>query len=110
MVLYNVTVKLNRAAEKEWLAYMLEKHIPDVLATGNFTGYRLCRLLDQPDEDEPTYTVQYECKSLHKLNHYQVHFAPALREEMNQKFKDMFVSFRTAMEIVSADVYNNSNA
>ena len=110
MVLYNVTVKVNRAAEKEWLAYMQDKHIPEVLATGHFTGYRLCRLLDQPVEDDPTYIVQYECASLHKLNHYQLHFAPALREDMNQKFKDMFVSFRTAMEIVSADVYNPSNA
>jgi hypothetical protein len=110
MVLYNVTVKVNRAAEQAWLKYMQETHIPEVLATGHFTGYRLCRLLDQPEEDDPTYAVQYECKSLHKLNHYTVHHAPALREDMNQKFKDMFVSFRTAMEIVSADVYNQTNA
>lgn len=110
MVLYNVTVKVNHAVEKDWLAYMQDKHIPDVLATEHFTGYRLCRLLDQPTEDDPTYIIQYECVSLHKLNHYQLHNAPALREEMNQKFKDMFVSFRTAMEIVSADVYTKTNA
>lgn len=110
MILYNVTIKVNRAAEKEWLRYLQDTHIPEVLATGHFTGYRLCRLLDQPSDDDPTYIVQYECSSLHKLNHYQIHHAPGLREDMNKKFKDMFVSFRTAMEVVSSDVYNQTNA
>jgi hypothetical protein len=100
VVLYNVTVKVNRAAEKEWLDYMQSKHIPDVMATGHFSSYRLSRLLDQPDDDDPTYIVQYECPSLHKLNHYQIHNAKALQDEHSNKFKDRFVAFRTVMEVV----------
>ena len=100
MVLYNVTVKIDKSAENEWLQYMKNEHIPDVMATGHFTGYRMSKLLGQPDDDDPTYVFQYECESLHKLNHYQLHFSPALQEEVQKKFKDRFVAFRTVMELI----------
>ena len=100
MVLYNVSNKVDREIVQEWLDYMRNKHIPDVMATGHFTGYRICRLLDQPEEDDPTYVIQYECATLHKLNHYQLHDAPALREDLNSKFKERFVAFRTVMEVI----------
>jgi hypothetical protein len=100
MILYNVSNKVERSTEQEWLDFMKNTHIPEVMATGHFTGYRICRLLDQPDDDDPTYVIQYECASLHKLNHYQLHNAPALREDLNKRFKDKYVAFRTVMEVL----------
>lgn len=99
MILYNVTVKVDQSAEKDWLDYM-RKHVPDVIGTGCFTGYRMCRLLEQPEGDDPTYTIQYECESKAILNVYLEKYAPALREEVNQLFKDRFVAFRTVMEVL----------
>jgi hypothetical protein len=34
------------------------------------------------------------------LNVYLEKYAPALREEVNQLFKDRFVAFRTVMEVL----------
>ncbi len=36
MILYNVTVALDPAIETEWLAWMQQEHIPEVMATGCF--------------------------------------------------------------------------
>lgn len=99
MILYNVTVKVDRDAAEDWLRYM-EIHIRDVLNTGCFTGYRMCRLLEQPDSDDPTFTIQYECESKAILNQYLEKYAPALRDDVNRKFKDKFVAFRTVMEVL----------
>ena len=101
MILYNVTVKIDKDIEAIWLKWMKEKHIVDVMGTGHFTSSRICKLLDQPDEDaEATYVIQYSCESLHKYNHYILHHAAALRDEHNKKFKEKFVAFRTVMQEV----------
>ena len=101
MILYNVTVKLDKDIEQKWLQWMKTKHIPDVMNTGHFTSNRICKLLDQPDDDtEATYVIQYQCPSLHKYNHYVLHDANALRDEHNKKFKEKFVAFRTVMQEV----------
>ncbi|MEP7127383.1 MAG: DUF4286 family protein [Chitinophagales bacterium] len=101
MLLYNVTIKITKDAEAEWLEWMKTRHIPDVLSTGQFVASRISRLLDQPDDDEDsTYVIQYQCESLEKFNYYIDVYATALREEFNQRYKDKFVSFRTLMEVV----------
>jgi hypothetical protein len=100
MLLYNVTVKIDRATEQEWLEWMKQKHIPDVMKTGQFTGSHICKLLDQPEEDDSTYVIQYQCGSRQIFDHYLENFAPALRDEFNTRYKDKFVVFRTLMEIV----------
>jgi len=99
MIIYNVTVKINKSAEGEWLNWMKEIHIPALMATGDFVSNRFCRLLGAPhDDNDVTYVIQYYCNSIEDLQHYQQNFAPALQKEYNEKFKGLFVAFRTVME------------
>ena len=100
MLLYNVTVKINQESESDWLDWMKEKHIPDVLATGQFKGARLCQLSNNDGEEESTYVIQYYCESQGKLDRYFNEFAAGLRDEHNQRYKDHFVAWRTVMEVL----------
>lgn len=100
MILYNVTVKIEPEIKEEWLQWMKSKHIPEVMATGNFTHYRLCRLLEQNDEEEITYVIQYLCNSAAHYNRYIEHHAPLLQKKHHEKFKNHFVAFRTVMEVL----------
>jgi len=100
MLLYNVTVKIDRGAEQEWLEWMKQKHIPAVMSTGQFTGSHICKLLDQPEDEDSTYVIQYRCESREKYDFYLQNFAPAFRGEHNVRYKGRFVAFRTLMEIV----------
>ena len=45
MLIYNVTVGVDKAFEQEWLLWMREIHIPDVMATRMFTGYKIYKVL-----------------------------------------------------------------
>ena len=100
MILYNVTVQIDKDIEGEWLEWMKSKHIPDVMTTGQFFESRISRLLNEPDEEVSTYVVQYQAESLAHYNRYINEFAPALRDEFNSRYKDKFVLFRTLMEVV----------
>lgn len=83
-----------------WLQWMLNQHLSDVMNTGCFVSYRLCKLLAENDTGT-TYAVQYFCNSLEDFHSYEKTFAPALRAEGMQKFGEHMVAFRTLMEIIA---------
>ncbi len=49
MIYYNVTVNINESVHDQWVKWMQEKHIADVIATGKFTSARL-RLWDSKEK------------------------------------------------------------
>jgi len=100
MILYNVTVNIDHSVHDEWLNWMKEVHIPDVMRTGIFIDSRLLKVLGDEDSGGTTYSVQYTCNSMEDFKRYESEFAPALRREHNDKFRDKFVSFRTLLEII----------
>lgn len=100
MLLYNVTVGIDKDSEGEWLQYMREKHIQAVLDTGLFTGYKLYKVLHDQDEGTISYSVQYFAKTIEDVQQYLETFAPALIEEHRKKFNNRHVAFRTLLEEV----------
>lgn len=45
MVVYNVTVSVSPGKSADWLEFMRKEHVPEVLATGAFRDYKICRVL-----------------------------------------------------------------
>ena len=99
MIIYNVTVNIDDSVHDEWLKWMKEKHIPDVLATGYFIENKICRILVN-EEAGTSYSIQYTCKNMEELNEYQAKHASRLQKEHAEKYKDKFVAFRTLLEVV----------
>ena len=100
MFIYNVTVKIESRRSGEWLKWMKEEHIPQVMSTGCFTENRVCRIVDDGETDGVTFAVQYTAKTLDDYLDYKSNYAPALQTTHNEKFKDDFVAFRTLMEVL----------
>jgi hypothetical protein len=99
MIIYNVTVNVDDSVHDQWLQWMKAKHIPDVIGTGHFISHRLCKLLGT-EEQGTTYAVQYFAPSLTEFYMYDANHAPKLRQEVQNKFGDTIVSFRTLLEVV----------
>ncbi|HEX8350230.1 MAG TPA: DUF4286 family protein [Hymenobacter sp.] len=99
MILYNVTSSIDPEIADEWLAYMRDVHLPEVMATGFFIKSQLCRLLNE-EEGGITYAAQYYCLSLDHLEDYQNLFGPGLSADLTTHFPGQYVSFSTVLEIV----------
>lgn len=99
MILYNVTVIIDEGIEKEWLNWMRNTHIPEVMATGKFVSNRLLKVLESPNEGV-TYCSQYIADSFENYDQYRQEFAPALQAAYPAEFENRFVAFRTIMEYV----------
>ncbi len=102
MIVYNVTINVHDEINDEWLKWMKEFHLPEVMATRMFEDHSMYKLLTrQEDEDGVTYIIQYKCISMENYERYNSEFAPALREKTNNKFAGKFVAFRSLMEEIS---------
>jgi len=99
MILYNVTLAVEPSISKEWLAWMKNIHIKEVMGTGLFESYSMYEVLLQK-EDTITYSVQYFTSSLAKLQQYQAKFASDLQAKHIAQFGDKVIAFRTVLESV----------
>ena len=80
MILYNVTVNIDHSVEEEWLKWMKEQHIPDVMNTGCFKRNLLCKI-NAESEGGSSYSIQYFCDSQKELDHYLNNYAAQLQQE-----------------------------
>ncbi len=100
MLLYNVTVTIDLEIHDDWVRWMRETHIPDIMASGCFLSYRMCRLLGHEHEDSEIYAVQYLVKDMAHLLRFQQEFAPELQGQHKARYEGRYVVFRTVMELV----------
>lgn len=99
MILYNVTINIDATIQEEWLAWMKEVHIPEVMATGCFIENKVCRILAE-EEGGMAYSIQYFAPDMATYIKYQTDFAPALQEEHTKKYAGKFGAFRTLLEVI----------
>lgn len=100
MYIYNVTINIEDSVHDEWLIWMKNEHIPDMLATGKFTKALMTRVLVEEEMGGYTYSVQYTTSNKAMLARYYDEDADRLRGE-SHRFEGKFVAFRTELEIIS---------
>lgn len=100
MILYNVTVAIDKRVENEWVEWMKETHIPEVLETNQFVEHRFFKVLNTEDPESSSYSVQYFAESMDQLNMYLAAFAPELQQKHHLRFPNQFAAFRTLLERV----------
>ena len=103
MYLYNVTVGIDKDVEAEWLFWMTEHHIPNVLKTGMFITSRMYKVLHDNEDGTTSYSIQYFAESIANVERYLEEFAPALIKEHMTKYGNRHVAFRTLLEEVKFD-------
>lgn len=101
MIIYNVTSSVDKEIAEEWLSWMKDKHIPELLKTGLFEHYKILKVHSH-DENEPTlsFAVQYYSKSIADVNEYLTKYAPRLRDDVQKRYGNRVLAYRTLLEEV----------
>ncbi|MEP0984815.1 DUF4286 family protein [Ekhidna sp.] len=101
MILYNVTVNIDKEVETDWITWMKETHIPEVMDTGFFSEYRMMKMLSQEqDETGTTYAIQYMTETLGHLEDYLNSVAPKIQKKSIIRYGTKMAAFRTVLEEV----------
>jgi hypothetical protein len=103
MIVYNVTYKVRWSILDRWLAWLQSGHIAAHMATGLFDSHRVFRLLEQDEEEGPTYIVQYFTTSHERYRQFMIQFAPDLQQDSYDRWEDGFIAFRTVLEEIRGD-------
>ena len=107
MYIYNVTTNVDASIHQEWLKWMKEKHIPNMLSLGKFTNAKMIQVMVEEEMGGTTYAIQYTTDSKETLQRYYNEDAPRLREEGSRIFGDKMLAFRTELELVSEFFQSN---
>jgi len=100
MIVYNITIRVERSIDEAWLQWQKEEQIPAILETKLFTEYRIYKLMEQDEIEGNTYIIQLFANTAAQLQEFlQIH-DQRLRENAFKKWGDRFISFRTTMELV----------
>lgn len=101
MIIYNVTTNIHESIHDQWMTWMQEKHINDVLATGKFSSARMVKVLMEEEMGGVSYSIQYITENKETLQRYYDEDALRLRQEALALFGDKMVAFRTELELIS---------
>jgi hypothetical protein len=100
MIIYNVTIQVDEGIAVEWLSWLQQEHIPDVMASGCFVKHQLVKILNT-DPGSVSYAVQYYADNQQQLDRYLEEYATGLRKKGLDRWGDRFIAFRTIMEVVN---------
>ena len=100
MILYNVTAAVDDTIHDEWLDWMQNTHIPEVLKTNRFLNCRMFKVLLSKEEGS-SYAIQYFAESMAELQLYEALHADELRQKHVSRYGDKVLTFRTVLEEVT---------
>jgi hypothetical protein len=102
MIIYSVTVVINKDEEDSWSDWMREIHIKEVMKTGHFTDWEMQKqIIPELATDESTYIINYKTSSLERYNEYLRKEAPRLQKAHTEKFYGKFKASRAVYKIIS---------
>ena len=104
MLIYNVTINIDDSVHDDWLNWMRDRHIPDMLATGKFSHAKMTKVLVDEEMGGTSYSIQYTTKDRNTLDAYYKEDAERLRKDGMKLFADKFVAFRTELEVISQQI------
>ncbi|MCC6251142.1 MAG: DUF4286 family protein [Bacteroidia bacterium] len=99
MIIYNVTINIDKDIHEEWLDWMRKEHIPEVMDTGHFTTFKICKILGD-EETGINYAIQYTAYNMEQYELYRDNFSGVLQKKVTDKFPGKFVAFRTLLEVL----------
>ncbi len=102
MIIYNVTINIKKNVESEWVMWMEEEHIPDIMKTNHFNSWKMFKILVPAGmPNEATYVVRYTTDSMKKYEGYARDEASRLQREHVKKYPGKFTASRAILEDVT---------
>jgi hypothetical protein len=95
MIIYEVTVKVRQDLRESFERFMIDRHIPDLMATGCFVSASFLR--DAADR----YRARYEAQDREALNRYFGEHASRLRGDVAELFPEGISFEREEWEVLA---------
>jgi Domain of unknown function (DUF4286) len=99
--IYNVTIKVDASIKDEWLKWLKEVHLPEVINTGCFISATILQLLETDISEDSTFAIQYQAESKAQYNRYIEQHSATMRQRSFDRWGDKFIAFRSLLQVVN---------
>ena len=100
-ILYNITMQVEKQLLEDWLSWIQLEHIPGIMGTGCFIKHQVLRLMNNNQQDEQTFAIQYFASTIYKFNQFEENFLEHELKKISDKWNTSVMYFTTVMEIVN---------
>ena len=100
-ILYNITMQIEKPFVNNWLEWIQQEHIPGMMGTGCFIKHQVLRLMNNNQQEEQTFAIQYFASTIYKFNQFEQNFLAQELKKISDKWNTRVMFFTTTMEIVN---------
>ena len=100
MLVYNTTYQMDIDDARNFVNWIHECYIPQVLDDGTLKSPRLLRILSHKDQETECFSLQWEVENSAELHKWHVRQGMKLNDELQKLFKDKVIGFPTLMEVI----------
>ncbi len=93
MLVYSVHIYIKKENATEWIDWMIQTHIPDVMRTKCFNGTQISDILDPQKQGYKGFIIQYNTTEK-RLAKYQNEFAAALQADHQKRYNGLYLASR----------------
>lgn len=99
-MLYIVHIRVDEAIVDDWIDWMTEVHIPDVMETGCFASAAMARDAGADTDSRRAYRIVYRAPSEEAYEEYVEEYAEKLQEEHTERYEGQFEASRDLLPVV----------
>lgn len=101
MFVYNLTIKIDNKLLDEWLPWIINEFVPQVMCTNLFIENNVFELLEPGDDESSTFVLQFKTGLKENYNNYIMKHSKTLNEKASLKWGNHFITFGTLMQSVN---------
>jgi len=98
MLLYNITYNIDKNEEQDFLEWMKNVHIQEVMITGFPKSYKVLKLLTEIDNGGVTYSIQYNFDSQNGFEVFENDYLDDLHAKVDSRYRGKYVHFASLLE------------
>jgi len=91
-MILNITFSVDKEVAEDWITWMKDKHIPDLLIEGVFSEAKILKVLSHEDDHTFSYAVQYFRGSMKNIEEY------LNADDIQKRYGERVLSYPTLLE------------
>lgn len=106
MLIYNTTYHVEEKSIKNFLIWIQESFIPEILKSGMLRSPRLMEVLSNKEDGSTSFSLQWEVEDSKTLHAWYSQYGTRLNQQMIEVFKDDVVGFPTLLDVIELQKYD----
>ena len=99
MIVYKVIIQIEKKIEKDWLNWMRDVHIPEIMDLNIFYKSQLFNIINNKEKEFSSFCIEYCCHSEQEYNIYKKKYSKNLQIKHIEKFKGKFKGERLILSL-----------